>query len=200
MNMYNLKQVDILEMAKPHTIEYGIKLNKNDLSQYVSGKVEPGQDKIFILSKALNVDPAWVIGLDVPMRKLPTNTDNQTNRIPLIGTIAAGTPILAEQNIEDYFNLDSKIKADFALRVKGQSMAGAGILPGDIVFIKQQCNLENGEIGAILIENEATLKKFYKEKDTIVLQPENDTYKPIILTNGNVKILGKLVAVLSMFE
>ncbi len=79
-------------------------------------------------------------------------------------------------------------------------MLAAGIYPNDIVFIKEQPNLENGEIGAILIESEATLKKFYREGDTIVLQPENDMYKPIILTNGNVKILGKLVAVLSMFE
>lgn len=122
------------------------------------------------------------------------------NPIPLIGTIAAGTPILAEQNIEDYFNIDSKIKADFALKIKGDSMIDAGIFPGDIVFIRQQGNLENGEIGAILIEDSATLKKFYKENDTIILQAENDLYKPIILTNGDVRILGKLVAVLNIRE
>lgn len=122
------------------------------------------------------------------------------NPIPLIGTIAAGTPILAEQNIEDYFNLDSSIKADFALRIKGDSMSGAGIFPNDIVFIKQQCELENGEIGAILIENEATLKKFYRDNGTIILQAENDKYEPIILTNGNVKIMGKLAAVLNIRE
>ena len=118
--------------------------------------------------------------------------------IPLLGTIAAGTPILADENIEDYFNIDTKLKADFALKVKGDSMLGAGIFPGDIVFIRQQPNVENGEIGAILIENEATLKKFYKEGNTIILQAENDKYKPIILNNGYVKILGKLVAVLNI--
>ena len=122
------------------------------------------------------------------------------NPIPLIGTIAAGTPVLAEENIEDYFNLDSSIKADFALRIKGDSMLGAGIFPNDIVFIKQQCELENGEIGAILIENEATLKKFYRDNGTIILQAENDKYEPIILTNGNVKIMGKLAAVLNIRE
>lgn len=120
--------------------------------------------------------------------------------IPLIGTIAAGTPILAEENIEDYFNIDTKIKADFALRIKGDSMIGAGIFPGDIVFIHQQCEIENGEIGAILIENEATLKKFYKEDGTVILQAENDNYKPMIFTNGNVKVMGKLVAVLNIRE
>lgn len=200
MEIYNLKQVDILKMAKPYTEKYGVKLNKNDLSQYVSGKVEPGQDKTFILSKALNVDPAWIMGVDVPMRKPVVNIKNQSMPIPLLGTIAAGTPILAQENIEDYFNLDSSIKADFALKVKGDSMLGAGIFPNDIVFIKQQCELENGEIGAILIENEATLKKFYRDNGTIILQAENDKYEPIILTNGNVKIMGKLAAVLNIRE
>lgn len=198
MNKYNVKQVDILAKAKPYTIEYGVKLNKNDLSQYVSGKVEPGQDKIFILSRAMNVDPAWIMGLDVPMRKPPIDMNSKSNPIPLVGQIAAGTPILAEENIEDYFNLDSSIKADFALRVKGDSMLGAGIFPNDIVFIKQQPTIENGEIGAVLIENEATLKKFYKEGNTIILQPENDCYKPIIITDGYVKILGRLAAVLNL--
>lgn len=122
------------------------------------------------------------------------------NSIPFVGTIAAGSPILAEENIEDYINIDSRIKADFALKIKGDSMINANIYPNDIVFIKKQEQLENGEIGAILIEDEATLKKFYKEKDTIILQAENDFYKPMIFTNGNIRILGKLVAVLNIRE
>lgn len=201
MEKFNLRQVDILNKAKPFTEEYNVKLNKNDLSQYVSGRVEPGQEKVFILSKALNVDPAWIMGLDVPMRKHSPKIESEvTNQIPFVGTIAAGTPILAEENIEDHFNLDSRIKADFALKIKGDSMMGAGIFPGDIVFIRKQNNLENGEIGAILLEDEATLKKFYKEDETIILQSENDFYKPMIFTNGNIRILGKLVAVLNIRE
>lgn len=201
MDLYNVRQVDILNKAKPYTVEYGVKLNKNDLSQYVSGRVEPGQEKVFILSKALNVDPAWIMGLDVPMRKHSPRIESEvTNQIPLIGIIAAGTPILAEQNIEDYFNLDSRIKADFALKIKGDSMIDAGIYQDDIVFIRQQNNLENGKIGAILLEDEATLKKFYKEGNTIILQAENDNYEPRIITEGNIKILGKLVAVLNIRE
>ncbi len=118
--------------------------------------------------------------------------------IPLLGTIAAGLPILAEENIEGYFSLDRHLRADFALRIKGDSMIGANINEGDIVFLRQQSTLENGEIGAVLIENEATLKKFYRDDGTLVLQAENDKYKPIILTNGKVKILGKLVAILNI--
>lgn len=150
------------------------------------------------IAYALSVDPTW-LALKSENPKI-TAPRNDVKKVPLLGTIAAGVPILAEENIEDYFSLDSRIKADFALKIKGDSMVGAGIFPGDIVFIRQQPTLENGEIGAILIENEATLKKFYKENNTIVLQPENDMYKPIILTNGYVKILGKLVAVLNMRE
>lgn len=128
------------------------------------------------------------------------NEKKKTNRVPLLGKIAAGTPTLAEQNIEDYFNIDTRIKADFALKIKGDSMINAGIHENDIVFIRKQDCLENGEIGAVLIDNEATLKKFYKEGGTIILQPQNSDYKPIILTNGNIKILGKLIAVLNLIS
>jgi len=151
------------------------------------------------IAKALEVDPAWIIlKSNTPEIYIPKK--NEVKRIPLLGQIAAGLPLLAEQNIEDYFNIDNRLKADFALRIKGDSMIGAGIFQDDIVFIRKQENLENGEIGAILIEDEATLKKFYKENDTIILQAENDFYKPIILTNGDVRILGKLVAVLNIRE
>lgn len=168
------------------------------IQKWEMGTSEPSISTLKKLSRIYNVDMDTMYTVDIENGE--ETTHREYNRYPLLGQIAAGTPILAEQNIEDYFNLDSKIKADFALRVKGQSMAGAGIFPGDIVFIRQQSSLENGEIGAILIENEATLKKFYKQGDTIVLQPENDMYKPIILTNGNVRILGKLVAVLNIRE
>lgn len=175
--------------------DLALKLGKNRATvyRYESDEIENLPINVIEpLSQILNVSPAYLMGWK--------NEKRESRSVPLVGTIAAGTPILAEQNIEDYFSLDSSIKADFALRIKGDSMVGAGIFPNDIVFIKQQCELENGEIGAILIENEATLKKFYKEGNTIVLQPENDIYKPIILHDGNVRILGKLTAVLNIRE
>lgn len=200
---------EIGRRIKTKRIEQGLTLKElgekvgvasSTILRYENGKINNIKLPVIeSIANALNVDPAWLI-LKSENPKPYKVKKNEINRIPLIGTIAAGTPILAEQNIEDYFNLDSSIKADFALRIKGDSMLGAGIFPNDIVFIKKQSELENGEIGAILIEDEATLKKFYKEEGTIVLQPENDFYKPIILTNGNVKILGKLVAVLNIRE
>ena len=151
------------------------------------------------IAKVLEVDPAWLILKSE--KPIPYKVEKfEVKKIPLLGTIAAGTPILAEENIEDYFSIDAKIKADFALKIRGDSMIGAAIFPEDIVFIRKQDHLENGDIGAVLIEENATLKKFYKQDNTIILQSENDMYKPIILTNGNVKILGKLVAVLNIRE
>ncbi|HHX62490.1 MAG TPA: repressor LexA [Epulopiscium sp.] len=145
------------------------------------------------LSELFDVNPSYIMGMSDIMKTLPS-----FNKIPLLGTIAAGLPILAEENIEDYFNIDSKLKADFALRIKGNSMINAGINENDIVFIRKQDWLESGEIGAILIEGEATLKKFHKDNGTIILQAENKSYAPMVYTNGNLRILGKLVAVLSL--
>lgn len=125
---------------------------------------------------------------------------DEINRgIPIVGTIAAGTPILAEENIEDYFVIDNRVNADFGLKVKGDSMINANIFDGDIVFIRQQPTLENGEIGAILLDDEATLKRFSKKENSVILQAENPSMKdwPRIYTDGNIRILGKLVGVYS---
>jgi repressor LexA len=122
--------------------------------------------------------------------------------IPIIGTIAAGTPILAEENIVDYFLIDSRVHADFGLTVKGESMINANIFDGDIVFIRKQPTLENGEIGAILLENEATLKRFSKTDGSVILQAENPSMTdwPRVYTDGNIRVLGKLVGVYSKKE
>lgn len=173
--------------------ELADKLGKNraTIYRYESAEIENLPLNILEpLAKALDVTPSYLMGWD--------KATSAAKKIPLLGTIAAGTPILAEENIEDYFNLDTSIKADFALRVKGDSMIEAGITEEDIVFIRQREELENGEIGAILIEGEATLKRFYKQDGTIILQPANKAYKPMIYTNGNLRILGKLVAVLNI--
>lgn len=119
--------------------------------------------------------------------------------IPILGTIAAGSPILAEENIVDYFLIDSRVRADFGLRVKGDSMVNANIYDGDIVFIKKQPTLENGEIGAILLDDEATLKRFSMSEESVILQAENPSMTdwPRVYTSGNIRVLGKLVGVYS---
>jgi repressor LexA len=115
--------------------------------------------------------------------------------IPLIGTVTAGVPILAFENIEDTFSIPADFvkstKELFMLRIKGESMIEAGILNGDLAIIEKDNSAENGEIVVALIDNDATLKRFYKEKDYIRLQPENSSMAPIIVSDCT--ILGKLV-------
>lgn len=113
--------------------------------------------------------------------------------VPVVGTVAAGQPILAEENIEEYFPLPinyAKNTQMFMLKVKGESMINAGILDGDYVIVEQKETARNGEIVVALIEDGATVKTFYKEKDYIRLQPENDALEPIITKDA--KIVGKV--------
>ncbi len=113
---------------------------------------------------------------------------------PLVGRITAGQPILAEENREGLFPIPRAISSDedcFVLRVAGDSMAGAGIHDGDYVVIRQQSMAENGEIVAVLLEDEATVKRFYIEENGYRLQPENDAFEPILARN--VEVIGKVI-------
>lgn len=116
--------------------------------------------------------------------------------VPVIGQVAAGEPILAQQNIEDYFPIPVEYmpnKQTFMLSVKGESMINAGILDGDMVLVEQRDTADNGEMVVALIEDGATVKTFYKEEGIVRLQPENDTMDPIIVED--VQILGKVIGV-----
>ncbi len=114
--------------------------------------------------------------------------------VPVVGKVNAGHPILAEENIIEYYPLPKRLVQDntvFILTVEGESMIKAGIMDGDYVIVKQQSTASNGDIVVALIEDEATVKRFYKEKECIRLQPENDFYDPILCKD--VKILGKMI-------
>ena len=116
--------------------------------------------------------------------------------VPVIGRVAAGAPILAEENIENYFPIPMEFMPNektFLLSVKGESMINAGILDGDYVLIKQQSNAENGDMVVALVEDGATVKRFFKEEGVYRLQPENDFMDPIIVES--VEILGKVIGV-----
>jgi len=120
--------------------------------------------------------------------------------VPVLGRIAAGHPLLAEENIEDIFPLPRDLvreDASFILRVRGESMIEAGILDGDFIVVRQQSTANNGEIVAALLGDEATVKRFYRERDHIRLQPENRTMTPILTRDATV--LGKVVALIRRF-
>lgn len=121
--------------------------------------------------------------------------------VPIIGQVAAGQPILAEQNIEDYFPIPADRmpnKQTFLLKVKGESMINAGILDGDYVLVEQDSTASNGDMVVALVEDSATVKTFYKEEGVFRLQPENDFMDPIIVKE--VSILGKVIAVMRFFK
>ena len=127
---------------------------------------------------------------------------SSARNVPLIGTVTAGMPITAIENIEDYLSYipDRHFTGElFALKIRGESMIKAGILDGDIVIVEQCSTVENGEIAVVMVhDDEATVKRFYKENGGYRLQPENDTMEPIYVTEATV--LGKVVALMRYFE
>ncbi len=121
--------------------------------------------------------------------------------IPILGRVPAGKPFLSEENIEGLLTISNDIASGklFALQVKGDSMIDAGILDGDRVIVKQQGTAENGEIVCALIEGEATLKRFYKKNGVITLKAENEKYAPITVSQGEFRIVGKVVGLMRKF-
>lgn len=120
----------------------------------------------------------------------------ETRKIPLLGAIACGTPILAAENLDGEVDIPKSIHADFALICRGDSMIGARIHDGDVVYIRQQPTVENGEIAAVLIDDEATLKRVYIYPDQLVLNAENPIYAPMIYAGDNrdaIRIIGKAI-------
>ncbi len=121
--------------------------------------------------------------------------------VPLLGTVAAGTPILAVENIEQYIPIatpHARGEDLFALRVKGDSMINAAILEGDLVVVEKTPTAENGQIVVAMVDEEATVKRYYKERGKYRLQPENDAYEPIVLSK--VEILGRVISVMRFYS
>lgn len=154
-------------------------------------------EKISKLANILEVNPAALMGWEdaLPSNVVPLHP---MKKVPLVGQIACGTPILAEENITDYVDVPGHIRADYALTCKGDSMINAGIREGDVVYIRQQEEVENGQIAAVLIDNdEATLKRFYHKGDTVQLIPENPAFPPLVYIGEEanaVRVLGLAVA------
>ena len=129
-------------------------------------------------------------------------TRRELVNVPVVGRVAAGEPILAVENVENYFPIPAEFMPNsqtFMLNVKGESMINAGILDGDQILVQQQSTAENGDIVVALIDDSATVKTFYKEDGYYRLQPENDTMEPIIVKD-DLKILGKVIVVFRFFH
>ncbi len=176
--------------------------DRSSIAKIEAGMVDLSQSKIAAFAEALGVSPARLMGIgsDVDDRPLPSNLAplQPMKKIPLVGQIACGTPILAEQNIEDYVDLPGHIRADYALTCRGDSMINAGIQDGDMVYIREQPEVENGQIAAVIVDKEeATLKRFYYDGALVQLVAENPRISPMVFTGediARVRVVGLAVA------
>lgn len=203
------KRIRELRLSQNLTLEEVanvVGVGKSTVRKWETGMIENmRRDKIARLAKALGTTPAYLMGWENPESSFG-NYENiipmpKMNKVPLLGTIACGEPILATENIEGQVDVPSHVHADFALRCKGDSMINARIYDGDIVYIRQQPTVDDGEIAAVLIDDEATLKRVHFYADHIVLSPENPNYKPLSFWDedmNSVRILGKAVAFTSI--
>lgn len=176
--------------------------DKSSISKIENGKADIPQSKIAAFADALQTTPAYLMGWEEqPEPKKPTIPPGfepmpKMKKIPLIGSIACGEPITAEQNIEKMVDVPENIRCDFSLTCHGDSMVDAGIHDKDVVYIRIQPEVENGEIAAVRIDGEATLKRVYYNPGTLTLMPANPAYAPMIYTGPQleeVHIEGKAV-------
>lgn len=180
--------------------KYNLQISKSMISRWENGVSEPINKYLSVYAKEFNLDMNDLLG--IYLKNIPNVMVNENiKRIPILGEITCGEPILCQENFDGYTLTDpSMIEADFSIYADGDSMIDANIHDGDLVFIKQTSVVENGAICAVLIDDTATLKKFYKIDNQILLQSENNKYQPIIIIEEdirNVRILGEMVGVYS---
>jgi repressor LexA len=186
------RQQEILDFINDHTTEYGYPPTIRGIADHFGIKSPNGvADHLKALAKKgeIRISPNKARAIEVVRRP--------EAGIPLIGRIAAGEPILAAENIEDHITIERIFPVDgrcFALRVKGESMIEDGIHDGDIVVVRPQRTAENGDIVVALLDDEATVKRFYREKKHVRLQPANPAFAPIVATR--VEICGRVIGVI----
>ncbi len=171
---------------------------RSSIAKVEAGQLDISQSMIKKYADALGVTPVYLLyGNEEENRPVKNIIPFKTKLVPLIGDIACGKPVYATEQRGTYVITSDGINADFCLRAVGDSMIGARIHDGDIVFCVEQSSVDNGEIAAVIIDDEATLKRVYFERDKLVLAPENPAYPPLVYVGEelqNVRIIGKAVA------
>ena len=192
MSLNNVSQTDICN---------ALKFKPSTFSDWVNAKTYPRIDKIEMLANYFGIEKS-----DLVEDKSNDDSDYINNiykidkiKLPFLGSVACGEPIYVDEDRESYIMVGTDIHADFCLQCKGDSMINARIHDGDIVFVRKQDIVNNGEIAVVIIDDEATLKRFYhyKEQNMVILRPENNKYQDIVLTGEElekVRVIGKAVA------
>ena len=174
--------------------------SKQTIHRYENGIINNiPHEKIKRLAEVLGRTPSELMGWDEGSYQYKNISTIKTKKLPIIGTISCGEPIYAEEEYGNFVSISSDIDASFCLRASGDSMIGARIYDGDLVFIREQDSVDNGEIAAVIINDEATLKRvyYYPDEAKIILSPENPKYAPLVYIKeelNSIKILGKAVA------
>ena len=196
------KQQEILDYIKSQILERGFPPAVRDICEAVHLKSTSSvHSHLETLEKNgyIKRDPTKPRAIEILDESFNFNRREMVN-VPLIGRVAAGEPLLAQQNIENYFPIPMEYmpnKQTFMLKVHGESMINAGILDGDFVLVEQSAVADNGDIVVALLEDSATVKRFYKEEGIFRLQPENDALEPIIVRD--LQIMGKVIGVFRFF-
>ncbi len=200
------EKIKELRKAKRMTLEElaaAVGTSKQTIHRYENGVISNiPHDKIEALALALDTTPPALMGWksdNLDLSSYRNLSAISTKRLPILGSIACGEPIYAEEEHESFASVESDLDASFCLRASGDSMIGARINDGDIVFIRAQEAVDNGEIAAVIINDEATLKRVYYNRDEgkLVLMPENPKYMPLVYIGeelNSIKIIGKAVA------
>ena len=177
-----------------------LNVHQTAISQWETERTSPDIDIASKMAAVFGVSLDYLLGREEQDFMTVDNIfPMKTKKVPLLGDIACGEPIWAEEQRGEFVSVSDDIDADFCLRAKGDSMTGARIYDDDIVFIRRQPTVENGEIAAVIIDNEATLKRvyFYRDKNKLVLSPENPAFEPLVYIGSEleeIRILGKAVA------
>ena len=198
----NLKRLRKEKKLTLEEIAEALGTSKQTIHRYENGVITNiPPEKVQSLATLLEVTPSQLMGWE-EKEEIPTLhgiMPVSVKKLPILGEISCGEPIYASEEHESYASADDKLDADFCLRAHGDSMTGARIFDGDIVFIRSQNTVDNGEIAAVIIDDEATLKRvyYYPDKQKLILSPENPRYAPLVYMGGeleSIKIIGKAVA------
>ena len=190
----NITQTELAEL---------LNISKSTIGMYEVGSREPNFEILKNLADFFNVSVDYLLGNEdeLDVFSLSGVTQIKKKKLPILGSVACGEPIFADEEYQGYISCNDDINADFCLLAKGDSMINAGIKDGSIVFVKKQPTVDSGQIAVVLIDDEATLKRvfFDNENKRLILNPENSAFAPIIIDNeqlqsGQVRILGKAVA------
>ena len=176
----------------------GVTITRGSISKWKNGAV-PRASTLKSIAEHFGVSVEYLLGTVAAPFSVPGVFPIQMKKVPLLGEIACGQPIFADAQFGNFVATSEDVEADFCLRAKGDSMIGARIHDGDVVFIREQPSVENGEIAAVIVGDEATLKRvyFYPGEGKLVLSPENPAFAPLVFVGpelSGVRILGKAVA------